>query len=226
MTVDRPLLTRRKMIIGALAAGAATTANLGRPNSPLDYLGTDTLEDIIPEQIGRWSYATISGLVIPPEDELSKALYSQLLTRVYTDGESPPIMLLIAYSSGQTGILQIHRPEVCYPVGGFELSPITTDSLRVGQTDIPANWLSATAESVTEHIVYWTRVGNEMPTSWWDQRVAVAAANLRGIIPDAVLVRISTRRVDEANARKALEEFSASLIPSIEPRRRSVLIAG
>ncbi len=218
-------LTRRKLLIGLLAAGAATTAALARPRKRLDYLGSDALDDIIPKQIGQWEFATASGLVVPPEDDFSKSIYSQLLTRVYTNGVNPPVMLLIAYSSGQTGILQIHRPEVCYPVGGFQLSPITTVPLTVGQTVVPANRLSATAESITEHILYWTRVGNNMPVSWRDQRIAVAEANLRGVIPDAVLVRVSTRRANAREAQTTLEQFARELVMSLPPGRRSALIA-
>lgn len=218
------MLTRRKVLVGMLAAGAAATAALARPTKPLDYLGEDSLEDIVPKQIGNWEFAAASGLVVPPEDELSNALYSQLLTRVYTDGENPPVMLLIAYSAGQTGILQIHRPEVCYPVGGFTLSPVVTDPISTGQSLIPANRLSATADTLTEHILYWTRVGNELPVSWREQRLAVAGANLKGVIPDAVLVRISTRRNNGALAQATLEKFAAALIDALPPNRRPVLV--
>lgn len=224
MSAPYGALTRRKVLVGMLAAGAAATAALARPTKHLDYLGKDTLEDLIPKQIGGWDFAAASGLVVPPEDDLSDALYSQLLTRVYTNGENPPVMLLIAYSAGQTGILQIHRPEVCYPVGGFALSPITTNPVRAGGTLIPANRLSATADSLTEHMLYWTRVGNEMPLSWRDQRVAVAEANLRGLIPDAVLVRISTRRADARLAQSTLERFAADLIAALPANRRPVLV--
>lgn len=217
--------TRRKVLVGILAAAAAGTAAVGRPTKSLDYLGNNKLEDIVPKRIGNWEFSTASGLVVPPEDEMSNALYSQLLTRVYTDGEKPPIMLLIAYSSGQTGILQVHRPEVCYPVGGFTLSPITVDPLRVGQTLVPANRLSASVDTMHEHILYWTRVGNDMPVSWKDQRMAVAMANLRGVIPDAVLVRVSTRRGDGAIAQSALGKFAEDLVKSLPPEFRRVLVA-
>ena len=83
------------------------------------------LDDLVPKTIGPWKFVAASGLVVPPEDQLSRTLYSQLLTRVYSDGENPPMMLLIAQSASQTGILQVHRPESCYPASGYQISPVT-----------------------------------------------------------------------------------------------------
>ena len=113
-------LDRRKFVLGLLFCSAAGVAAWRQPSTRLDYLGSAKLEAIVPETIGKWKYVTNSGLVVPPEDEMSDSLYSQLLTRVYSDGESPPVMLLIAQSAQQTGVLQVHRPEVCYPTGGFQ----------------------------------------------------------------------------------------------------------
>src|SRR5437868_9210360 len=113
-----------------------------------------------------------------------------MLTRVYFDGENPPIMLLVAQSGSQTGVLQIHRPEFCYTAGGFELTGAPPQQIAIGPKVLTTTSLDATAEGRTEHIAYWTRIGDRMPLSWKAQRWAVAEQNLRGIIPDAILIRI------------------------------------
>ncbi len=92
------------------------------PNKRVDLLGNQKLETVLPEKFGRWTYVSSSGLVVPPEDQMVRALYSQLVTRVYSDGDGSQIMLLVAQSASQTGILQIHRPEICYTAGGYALS--------------------------------------------------------------------------------------------------------
>ena len=218
-------IDRRKVLLGLLFGSAAALAAWRQPRKRIDYLGKQKLDDLVPKTIGQWKFVAASGLVVPPEDQLSRTLYSQLLTRVYSDGENAPVMLLIAQSAGQTGILQVHRPETCYPASGFQISPVSVRDIPIGSTSLPANALSATSEGVTEHIIYWTRVGDRIPTTWREQKFDTAEENLRGIIPDAVLVRISTVSNDADAARMILDSFTRSLIGSVAPARRSVLIA-
>ena len=85
--------------------------------------------------------------------------------------------------------------------------------------------MDATAGGPTEHIIYWTRVGDQTPNSWKDQKLAVAEQNLRGVIPDAILVRISTIDNDGAVARALIDNFVQALIASVPAGMRSVFIA-
>lgn len=216
---------RRKFILGLLFCSAAGVAAWRQPTTSLDYLGSAKLEDIVPDTIGKWKFVTNSGLVVPAEDPFSDSLYSQVLTRVYSDGESPPVMLLIAQSAQQTGVLQVHRPEVCYPTGGFRLSPISQHAVPVGSSTLQTNSMVATGAGVTESIIYWTRVGDSQPLSWSQQRIDVARQNLRGIIPDAILVRVSIRQGDHEGARNTLGEFVQKLLAAIPSDKRAVFIA-
>jgi EpsI family protein len=134
-------------------------------------------------------------------------------------------MLLIAQSGSQTGVLQIHRPETCYTASGYRISAVTPQPIQLGSTVVPANSMDASVEGITEHVIYWTRVGDKMPASWKQQRLAVAEQNVRGVIPDAILVRVSTVREDAEGARAALQSFVRALIASVPASRRSVLVA-
>lgn len=220
-----PQVDRRKVLLGLLFCSAAGVAAWRQPNQHLDYLGRDKLDDIVPKTIGPWKFVAASGVVVPPNDQLSRALYSNLMTRVYTDGQNPPVMLLIAQSGSQTGVLQIHRPETCYTASGYQISAVTPQPIQLGSTVVPANSMDASVEGVTEHVIYWTRVGDKMPASWKQQRLAVAEQNIRGVIPDAILVRVSTVREDAEGARAALQSFVRALIASVPASRRSVLVA-
>lgn len=218
-------IDRRKILLGLLFGTAAAVAAWRQPRTRLDYLGRQKLDDLVPKTVGPWKFVAASGLVVPPEDQLSRTLYSQLLTRVYSDGENAPVMLLIAQSAGQTGILQVHRPETCYPASGFQISPVTRHDIPIGPATLQTNALSAANEGVTEHIIYWTRIGDRIPATWRQQKLDTAVENLRGIIPDAVLVRVSTVNSDPDAARAILDTFTRALIGSIPADRRSVLIA-
>jgi EpsI family protein len=220
-----PKTDRRKFLIGLLFSSAAGVAAWRQPSVKLDYLGKEKLEELVPKSIGPWSFVAASGLVIPPEDQLEKAVYSQLLTRVYSDGRNPPIMLLLAQSAGQTGFLQIHRPEYCYTASGYSISPVQPHMIQIGSGRISTNSMDASAGGPTEHVIYWTRVGDRMPASWKEQKWAVAEQNLRGIIPDAILVRISTVNEDGSAAQATIDNFVRALVGSVPANMRAVFIA-
>lgn len=222
---DSRMMTRRKFGLGLAFASVAGVAAARLPNKNLDYLGKQKLEDVIPEKIGRWNYVSSSGLVVPPEDQMIRALYSQLVTRVYSDGNGPPIMLLVAQSATQTGILQIHRPEICYTAGGYQLSAIEPHVVALPGERLSTLSMSATSDSRTEQIVYWTRIGDHLPTSWREQRIAVAMDNLRRVIPDAIMVRVSTFGNDKTRALASVDEFVVALMNSVSPQMRRVFFA-
>jgi EpsI family protein len=220
-----PQFSRRAMLAGLLMFGAAGVAAVRKPNLPLHYLGNRKLSDIIPTQIGRWTFVANSGVVVPPEDQLQTALYSDLLTGIYSDGKQA-IMLLIAYGANQTGFLQVHRPEFCYTAAGFKLSNPREHIIRLAQdASIRAKSLDAARDGVIERLVYWTRIGNDMPFSWTEQKLTIAEDNLRRIIPDATLVRVSTIVEGEEQALGSVDDFVRALIQTVPQQQRRIFVA-
>ena len=219
-----PTLTRRNVLIGAGLAGVSALAHGMIPHRHFDLLGKGKLEQLIPNQLGAWKFVSKSGLVVPPQDQLANAVYSQLLTRVYTSENRLPIMLLVAQSGAEDGVLQIHRPEFCYPAGGFTLSNSRVHLIDMPDGHhIPTRVFTASGVSRTEQLLYWTRIGRDLPTSWAEQRLSVAEANLRGEIPDAVMVRISAVSSDP-DAIAQVDEFARLMIGSLTPKSRPILI--
>ena len=219
-----PRFSRRAMLAGLLMLSAAGVAAVRKPNLPLHYLGNRKLGDIIPTQVGRWSFVASSGVVVPPEDQLQSALYSDLLTRIYSDGNQA-IMLLVAYGANQTGFLQVHRPEFCYTAAGFKLSNPHEHVVRLSPTiSVRSQSLDAMRDGVIEKLIYWTRIGNHMPPSWTQQKLTIAEDNLRRIIPDATLVRISTLIQGEEQALGVIDDFTRSLIEAVPLAQRRVFV--
>ncbi len=219
------LLNRRSMLIGTALLGVGGAAIARQPEPIAVPVRKEALDKLIPLQIGNWTYRDASGIVLPPPDALSDALYSGLVTRSYVSPDRLPMMLLVAYSNVQDGMLQVHRPEVCYPAGGYHLSPTQVEQVPNGVGGgISANIFSADGISRTEQVLYWTRIGNSFPTSWLDQRMAVVRANLDGMIPDGILVRLSTLAPDMPAAQADLAAFAAQLVESASPAARQLLI--
>lgn len=218
-------MSRREVVAGLSLLSAAGVAAMRRPDSRLNSLGDHKLEDIIPDRIGPWQFVTTSGLVVPPEDQLALAVYSQTLTRVYSDGKMP-IWLLVAYSADQTGFLQVHRPEFCYSAAGYALTDFAPHRISISSSkSITANSLTAVRDNSVEKLIYWTRIGHYIPQTWTQQKLTVAEENLRGFVPDAALVRISTIGVDETQAMQVLDGFAKAMIASVPEPLRPAFVA-
>ena len=218
-----PTRTRREMLIGGACSLAAITAFAMRPRQQVAYLGSRTIADMVPLQFASWSFVSSSGLILPPKDQLQSEIYSQLLTRTYVNQSGTSVMLLIAYSPAQDGVVQIHRPEVCYPAGGFKLVEIDEHEtpLRNGFF-IPSRYIVAETPVRREKIMYWTRVGKDFPRRWSEQRWAVFEQNLHGQIPDGLLVRMSS--TDQGGDAAVLDRFASDLYQNVGKPMRQVLV--
>ncbi|TZG28026.1 exosortase-associated protein EpsI, V-type [Sphingomonas montanisoli] len=226
MTDDStPVVSRRAMIVGGVCAAASVIANSRRPDEPLRMAPANAdLNKLIPKKIGNWTFESVGGLVLPPEDQLKGGVYSKLLTRYYGAPDSEPIMLLIAYSGQQDGMLQVHRPEVCYPAAGYQLDENYIKPIDMGGgLTVPTHFIAARSNTRHEQMIYWTRIGNAFPERWYQQHLAVAEENLKGRVPDGVLVRISTAAPTDDRAIMLLDRFVASLQSQLSPVARRIL---
>lgn len=217
---------RRGALIGLLAAGTVAASELYVPRRGARQLNDRELDTIVPERIADWRFSTASGLILPPQDQLSRALYEQLLTRVYvTEAAKPSVMLAIAYSSVQEGRLQVHRPDVCYPAAGFTIASNELVRVDVGPgLSIPARFLVADRGSRRECVLYWTRIGPSLATGWSQQRWIMATANLQGYIADGLLARLSVISSDISGARQELELFLRAMLLKTDPAGQQLLI--
>ena len=214
---------RREMLVGGafLAAAAAGYALLPRRVEKL--LGDAKLEALVPETIGDWRFEAASGLVLPPQDQLRDKIYNQLLTRVYIRPDGASVMLLIAYSGAQDGVLQVHRPEVCYPASGYRLTLLNEHVIPIASgASLPSRYIVAESDTRREQLVYWTRLGEHFPTRWSEQKTAVIAENFAGVVPDGVLVRISSTVAGDAQP--LFDAFAQSLYKAVGQQMRQVLV--
>lgn len=217
-------LDRRKMVLGLGLVAASGIAQARLPVAVMPRVQEDRFKAMIPNRVGAFTFNSESGLVLPPSDALSERLYDNLVTRSYTGPNGDLVMLLIAYNNKQDGVLQIHRPETCYPAGGYTLSPVAPiDVPMSGPTPLPSQVFTANSEARNEVVLYWTRVGDQYPRRWIEQRWAVAEANLRGVIPDGVLARVSTISNNRDSATPMLASFVRDLHRASGERMRGLL---
>jgi EpsI family protein len=220
-------ISRRHFVIGALLASASAGSYVALPKVRYAKIDNHLFESWIPEKLGSWTLQSVSGVVLPPPDALSDRLYDNLITRVYERPGMPVVMMLIAYNNKQDGVLQLHRPEICYPAGGYRLSPTQPITLTLAPgREVPANVFTAVGVQRTEQVLYWTRLGESFPRSWLDQRLSVMRANLEGAIPDGAMMRVSLIGSDQGRALDILRDFLATFFNAVPSRLQQVLIGG
>lgn len=217
-------LDRRKVVLGLGLAAASGIAQARLPVPVVPRIKEERFTALMPNQVGDFSFDSESGLVLPPQDALSDRLYDSLVTRTYTNSAGQVVMLLVAYNNKQDGVLQIHRPEICYPAGGYSLTSVDPIDVPISQANVlPGQIFGANSEARNEVVLYWTRVGDNYPRRWLDQRWAVAEANLRGIVPDGVLARVSTIGNDFDRTTPLLTNFIRDLHRASGPQMRGLL---
>jgi EpsI family protein len=223
------MMDRRNLLLGAACLAAAAAAYELKPHRPLNLLGGQKLAKIVPQAFGDWAAAEAeAGGVVRPETAgtLAARLYSEIIGRRYINrvtGEL--VMMLIAYGDTQSDLLQLHRPEICYPAVGFNLVSAATTQVRLAPHAIlPARRVVARKSDWQENIVYWTRLGEYLPTTAGEQRKARLLTGMQGYIPDGGLFRFSVIGDDPAAAFKVLERFLPELILAVAPARRLGLL--
>jgi EpsI family protein len=184
----------------------------------MSLLGKAKLEDLVPRAFGMWSELPSNSVVVPESDDsLAARLYAQTVTRVFVNNsDGTAVMALFAYGDTQSDQLQLHRPEVCYPAFGFEVvESKAVDIGLAGGAVIPARRLTAKSSMRTEHVAYWTRIGEYLPQSGQDQRAAKLRTAFQGIIPDGILVRLSNLQTTSDEGFAVNQRFAAQFIEAM-----------
>jgi len=222
-----PAQSRRALIVlGAIAA----TTGLGHwmtPRQSMARLRPDVpLVDMVPEQFAGWRLDRSVIPLMPPPDlqaELDR-VYQQQLGRTYVDARGYRMMLSIAYGADQSRGLAMHRPEVCYPAQGFNVSRVWSDQIDLGLQKITVSRAKASLGGRHEPLTYWMLVGDEVVGPGTQARWAVLRSTLRGWVPDGLLVRLSSIDRDAERAFATQDSFARALVQAVDPAFRQRLV--
>lgn len=225
------MIERREFLFAGSCAAALGVGEWMRPRKLTLLLPeNEKLTNVIPLQFDGWKAGGGGDIVLPDmEGSLAAKLYSERVARSYrrTKGdEVQDVMLLAAYGRAQSDVLQLHRPEKCYPATGFAITYSHLYQLPLPNgVAVPAVQLTAQMGSRVEDILYWTRLGEMLPQTYSDQRWARFTNAWRGYIADGVLMRASMIRTDNNTPGfDALSDFMRDMVMGIRPNRRSSMI--
>ncbi len=206
----------RRRALGILmgAASASAVARYMRPSIHMtDTLGKPDLEAIFPREFADWRVDARAAMVLPSPatQALLDSIYNQTLTRTYINSKGQRIMLSVAYGGDQSDATRAHLPEVCYPAQGFQISRNFAGQLLLDGRTVPVRYLMSNQGSRHEPITYWLVVGDGVTVSRTDQKLAQFALGLKGLIPDGMLVRVSSIDVDMARGHQLQAGFLQDL---------------
>lgn len=223
---EAPALRARRHAVAVLclAAAAFASAEAWRPRQHLAELRPRLdLQSVFPRQFGEWRVddRLPVQLVSPDVQSLLDKLYSQVLSRVYVHEPSGRRMMLsVAYGGDQSDAARAHRPEVCYPAQGFDISGRRKVTWQVAGQPMPVGQLVARMGARHEPVSYWFVVGEQTVVSGTEQKLAQLRHGLRGVIPDGMLVRVSNLDREPERAFEHQREFVVAMLAGMSPADR------
>lgn len=213
----------KQLIIGLCMFIAAGMALALKPAAKLiDREAQLNLETLIPAKVGNWKIdQTIAMLISPDQKAALENVYNQTLSRTYVNSAGNRIMLSVAYGGTHGEGMQLHRPENCYPAQGFQVVKDTqTVILPTQYGNLPIKRLVAAQGARNEPITYWAVVGNQHTQFGWRMKVAQMRYTLTGVVPDGMLVRVSSIGSDEASAYEDQTDFIRALLTTMNDSER------
>lgn len=199
------------LVLMGLAAGVAYWLT---PRTYLaDRLGKPNLEILFPREFSDWRLDTRSSVIMPsPETQaILDSIYNQTLTRTYINASGYRIMLSVAYGGDQSDATRAHLPEVCYPAQGFQITANEPSMLQLAGREVSARRLMSNQGMRHEPITYWLLVGDRVSNSRTDQKLTQFKLGLKGLIPDGMLVRVSSIDPDAPRAYRTQAQFLAEM---------------
>lgn len=217
-------LFAKNLVLGALMLCAAGLAVVMTPSKALvDKAKEVDLEAMFPEQMGDWreDEQIVQLLVTPELQKVIEETYSQTLSRTYVGAGGKRIMLSVAYGGTHGEGMQTHRPEICYPAQGFQVvKEVAPSVLDTPYGPLTIKRLVAQQGARNEPITYWVVVGNQQTQFGLGMKLAQMRYTLTGVIPDGMLIRVSSIGADDSVAYADQENFIRSMLAVLKPADR------
>jgi EpsI family protein len=213
----------RALLVFVAMVATAALAHWATPTTHLsDVLGKPDLEKIFPAEFADWRVDVRAAMILPsPQTQaLLDSIYNQTLTRTYINAAGERIMLSVAYGGDQSDATRAHLPEVCYPAQGFQITSNSRSEIVLADRAVSTRLLMSKLGLRNEPITYWLVVGDRVTVSRTDQKLAQFRLGLRGLIPDGMLVRVSSIDEDMARGHRVQAKFLAQLAEALPETAR------
>lgn len=204
----------RALVVFAAMVTTAALAHWATPTTHLsDVLGKPDLEKIFPTEFADWRVDVRAAMVLPsPQTQaILDSIYNQTLSRTYINGKGERVMLSVAYGGDQSDATRAHLPEVCYPAQGFQITSNGTGQLDLAGRSVSTRLLMSKLGQRNEPITYWLVVGDRVTRSRTDQKLTQFRLGLKGLIPDGMLVRVSSIDAEMVRGHQMQAQFLSDM---------------
>ena len=219
--------TRRAALGVAAAMGvAALLAAVGKPRGVESGERKLDLDKLFPASFGPWQVdAAMQAFVRPAAAQGRRyQIYDQVLERSFVGPGGQRVMLSVAFGSEQSSSLQLHRPEVCYRAGGYEVSDTHAAVLKLDDRAVPVTRLRAELPGRPEPVTYWTLLGGVVVADADSFRLRRLSFAARRELLDGMLVRVSSIDPDAPAAFEQHRLFAEELVRALPPADRAKVI--
>ena len=209
--MKRPMLILALMILSAALGHGLKPSPV--KHDPIKF----SLIENIPKHFGKW-YVDESEVPValdPATQEAVATVYSETVSRSYTDGSGNRMMLAVAYGNRQTTRLKTHRQEVCYSSQGFSISNIEQVPINILGSEIPATRLVAEKGERVEPMTYWFTMGDQVVQGHIQRFLVQLSYAVTGEIPDGYLVRVSSISRNGRDAYPSQDQFVNELLAAM-----------
>jgi exosortase D (VPLPA-CTERM-specific) len=211
------ILPSRGLAAAGLLTAAVAAAFLAAPPAQRVEVARDSFA-LFPREAGPWS-----GAPTPLDPEIERVLgASDYIDITFAaPGEAQPVNFFSAFYDKQTEGSGIHSPEVCLPVGGWEIFSIEPHEVSMPGTVYGTFTVNRAViqKGLSKQLVYyWFEQRGQRMTNDFKAKASVLYDSLTRGRTDGALVRFVTpiwpeESEDEAAAR--LERLMAELLPRL-----------
>ncbi len=219
---------RKALVVMGAMLGSAALAEWARPTIKVSdsYKGFK-LETVFPSAFGDWRVDDKTPVIVPPPDQqaMLDKIYNQTLARTYVNSQGARVMLSVAYGGDQSDGLTVHVPDVCYVSQGFKLESSRDATLQAAPgIVIPVRHLMMTMGSRMEPVTYWVLMGDQATTSNTQRRLISIRFGLQRLIPEGMLIRVSSINPDMDKAIPVHTDFINQMMAAIPADQRERVI--
>jgi exosortase D (VPLPA-CTERM-specific) len=211
------VLPSRGLVAAGVLTAAVAAAWLAAPAAQRVEVARDSFS-LFPRSLGSWSGSPVA---LDPEVEQVLAASDYIDITYAAPGEALPVNFFSAFYEKQTEGSGIHSPEVCLPVGGWEIF-----SLEPAQVSMPGTvYGSFTVNRAViqkgmekQLVYYWFEQRGKRMTNDFKAKASVLYDSLTMGRTDGALVRFVTPigpGETEAEAAARLERLMETLLPRL-----------